>query len=100
LFRAACERIAGTRRTPFVGRTAEGRPAREDRPPALRDECRSLRGIPRGEGLPFMLQDRVVEDAPPAPGPPARLATDAFASEAAFLVASDPTQVVLVHVEP
>src|SRR5688572_6434684 len=50
--------------------------------------------------MPFMLQDRVVEDAPPPSGPPAGLAAGAFAPEAALLVAPDRARVVLVHAEP
>src|ERR1041384_7623279 len=46
-----------------------------------------------------MLQNRVLQDVPPAPGPPAGLATDAFAAESGLLVAADRPRVVRVHVE-
>src|SRR5262249_39298617 len=80
---------------------AEGRPDREDRPPALRDECRSLRGIPgeNGEFSPFLLQDRVLEVVPPPAVPPAGLAANALAPEAARLVAANGAFVVRVHVK-
>src|SRR5947207_14961381 len=58
---------------------------REERPPALRDECRLLRGIPGGEGMPFAREDPVLEDIPPAPVPPPGFAEDALALETALL---------------